>query len=127
MPETAPQEADILNRINTFASQQIFPDRESLISSKELPREIWKVFANCGLAGLTIPSDRGGLGADYSLLSEAIYRLNRQGGVPGLTMVFSSHWLITKLHILRRENVTKLLKQKRPGISRASLNVFKIS
>ncbi len=100
MPKTAPQEADILNQLESFANTHVFPQRESLISSRELPAPIWQAFAKSGLAGLTIPSEESGLGADYPLLSEAMYRLNRLGGVPGLTMVFSSHWLITKLHIL---------------------------
>ncbi len=114
MPKTASQEADILDQLESFANTRIAPQRERLISSGKLPDDVWQAFAESGLSGLTTPPEDGGFGADYPLLSEAIYRLNRQGGVPGLTMVFSSHWLITKLHVLAAapEALQKMLLPK---------------
>ncbi len=90
---------EITRRLTEFAKSEIRPRRETLISSGKFPKDLWKAFAASGLAGLTVPAEFGGLGADYTYVSKAGHLLNRIGGVPGAAMMFMSHWLITRLHI----------------------------
>ena len=93
------QSSDIVEKIRDFADTHIRPKREELITSPVFPANLWREFASSGLAGLSLPEKYGGLGADYKLLSDAARVINRTGGVPGVTMVFMAHWLMSKLHI----------------------------
>ncbi|MDF2366654.1 MAG: acyl-CoA/acyl-ACP dehydrogenase [Sneathiella sp.] len=93
------QSADILQLIRNFADDHIRPRRAELIVSDVFPEDLWQAFAASGLAGLSLPEDHGSLGANYKLLSAAARVISRTGGVPGVTMVFMAHWLMSKLHI----------------------------
>lgn len=93
------QSADIIQKIREFANDHIRPRRDELITSDVFPQDLWQDFATSGIAGLSLPEKYGGLGADYTLLSAAARTLNQTGGVPGATMVFMAHWLMSKLHI----------------------------
>ncbi|MZR31693.1 acyl-CoA dehydrogenase family protein [Sneathiella litorea] len=88
-----------LSKIHHFATTKIKSRRAELIAAKVFPEELWHDFANSGLASLSLPEEYGGLAADYSTLSLAGRTLNQVGGVPGVTMVFMAHWLMSKLHI----------------------------
>ncbi|MEP3247535.1 MAG: acyl-CoA dehydrogenase family protein [Sneathiella sp.] len=99
MKKTALQEAELLEKVKKIARTHIAPQRQALISGAEKPSDIWAEFCKSGLAGLTVPTRLGGLGADYKTLSAASYHLNKIGGVPGLTMMFNSHWIFAKLQI----------------------------
>ncbi|MEX1034560.1 MAG: acyl-CoA dehydrogenase family protein [Sneathiella sp.] len=89
----------LLKKVEEFAASHIRPRRQELITATTFPKDMWQAFASSGLAGLSIPEKFAGLGANYSFLSAAAQCLSREGGVPGATMVFMSHWLISRLHI----------------------------
>lgn len=93
------QSADLLNKIRDFAEAHIRPNRGKLIKANDFPPDLWHTFGASGLAGLSLPEDHGGLGANYSLLSAAGRVISQTGGVPGVTMVFMAHWVMSKLHI----------------------------
>jgi acyl-CoA dehydrogenase len=97
--EVSSTQSDPLQQVQEFARQHIRPNRLELITATEFPADLWQAFASSGLAGLSIPVEQGGSGASYLMLSKAAERLNKYGGVPGVTMVFMSHWLTSKLHI----------------------------
>jgi len=99
MTITATKEADLLKRVDAFAKTNIAAHRHRLITSQEFPKSLWDAFAADGLAGLSVPKEFGGEGASYHTLAKAAQILSRIGGVPGATMVFSAHWLMTKIHI----------------------------
>ena len=90
---------DIIQKTREFANTHIRPRRDELIASDVFPQDLWQEFGASGIAGLSLPEEYGGLGADYTLLSVAAKTLNQVGGVPGATMVFMAHWLMSKLHI----------------------------
>ncbi|MEX0582894.1 MAG: acyl-CoA dehydrogenase family protein, partial [Sneathiella sp.] len=90
----------LLKKVEEFAASHIRPRRQELITATTFPKDMWQAFASSGLAGLSIPEKFAGLGANYSFLSSAAQCLSREGGVPGATMVFMSHWLISRLHIV---------------------------
>ncbi|USG61936.1 acyl-CoA dehydrogenase family protein [Sneathiella marina] len=109
--QKSPRElTDLLNTVKEFAKRHIFPRRRELITATEFPADLWQVFAECGLAGLSIPAQYGGQGASYQTLSKAAHFLNLYGGVPGATMTFLAHWQIIKLHIV--EEAEPSLKQQ---------------
>ncbi len=87
-------------RAEDFAQKAIFPRRQELIKSAVFPDNLWQEFAKSGLAGLSVPKEFGGSGASYQTLSSIGHILNREGGVPGVGMVFMSHWQLTKLHLV---------------------------
>lgn len=93
------QSADLLDKIKDFAETHIRPNRGELIKANAFPPYLWHAFGASGLAGLSLPEDHGGLDANYSLLSSAGRVISQRGGVPGVTMVFMAHWLMSKLHI----------------------------
>jgi len=95
-------ETAALKQIEEFAEIYIAPNRTTLIAAPHFPTDLWAAFGKSGLSGLAIPTTYGGLGASYVTLSKAAYLLNKVGGVPGVTMVFMSHWLLAKLHIADR-------------------------
>ncbi len=99
MGNASSQKVEILSKIEDFVLNQIAPQRHALISGTEEPGNVWAKFCKSGLAGLTVPTRYGGLGADYKTLSAASYHLNKISGVPGLTMMFNSHWIFAKLQI----------------------------
>lgn len=100
MTKTAQKEADLIKRVEEFAKANITPNRQTLITSHTFPKALWKAFSDSGLAGLSVPEEYGGLNASYQTLAMAAETLSYVGGVPGVTMVFSAHWLMTKLHIV---------------------------
>ncbi|MBE7635322.1 hypothetical protein GUA87_00575 [Sneathiella sp. P13V-1] len=119
----APQ-SDLHQMVKDFAKDHIYPVREKLIKSKEFPSEIWNHAAKSGLLGLAVSPEFSGSGATYANIAEFGYLLNRYGGVPGLTMSFTTHWLFPKLHIERlasAEQKTDLLPLVAEG--KASLSV----
>ncbi|MCG8492759.1 MAG: acyl-CoA/acyl-ACP dehydrogenase [Sneathiellales bacterium] len=92
---------EILEQIHLFASQHIREKQDQLIRQEDFAQDLWNAFRESGLAGLCLPEEFGGLNANLNILAEAVYILNRVGGVPGATMCLSSHWLIPYLHIAR--------------------------
>ncbi|MEH6404204.1 MAG: acyl-CoA dehydrogenase family protein [Sneathiella sp.] len=104
MTITAKKEAETLKRVEEFAKTEIAPNRQSLITSQEFPKALWDAFAKSGLAGLSVPKEFGGEGASYHTVAKAAKILSQTGGVPGATMVFSAHWLMTKIHIVNDAN-----------------------
>ncbi|MCF8468682.1 MAG: acyl-CoA dehydrogenase family protein [Sneathiella sp.] len=99
MTASNPDLSEIYELAEDFAVAHIRPRRHELITATEFPKDLWQSFAASGLAGLSVPAEFGGLGADYRTLSQVASVLSRNGRVPGATMVFMSHWLISKLHI----------------------------
>ncbi|OUR75387.1 hypothetical protein A9Q83_18375 [Alphaproteobacteria bacterium 46_93_T64] len=99
MSLTPQTETSILEQIEEFAEIHIAPKRHELITSHQFPKNLWAAFGKSGLSGLTTPTTYGGLGVNYGTLSKAAYLINKIGGVPGVTMVLMSHWLLAKLHI----------------------------
>lgn len=92
---------EILERIHAFANTHIRKKQDQLIRQENVSEELWNAFRASGLAGLCLPEEFGGLNADLSTLADAVYILNKVGGVPGATMCLSSHWLIPYLHIAK--------------------------
>lgn len=101
--------SSLLKTTEDFARNAIAPRREELIQSQVFPNEVWQAFAASGLAGLSVPEEFGGAGANYMTLSRAGQILNQVGGVPGVGMVFMSHWQLTKLHLV--EDASEDIKQ----------------
>jgi len=109
---------EILEQINAFATTHIRDKQDQLIKEEGAAEDLWKAFRSSGLAGLCLAEEFGGLNADLATLADAVYILNKVGGVPGATMCLSSHWLIPSLHIARtasREIQEMLLPQIAKG------------
>jgi acyl-CoA dehydrogenase len=100
MIDTLPSNNSLAAHAKDFAQKVIFPRRQELIKSAVFPDNLWQAFARSGLAGLSVPKEFGGSGASYQILSSIGQILNREGGVPGVGMVFMSHWQLTKLHLV---------------------------
>ncbi|GLQ05558.1 acyl-CoA dehydrogenase family protein [Sneathiella chinensis] len=98
MPEAEHPQHPLLEQVAAFAATHIAPYRTDLITSPTFPPNLWTAFGESGFAGLSLAPEFGGAGADYQTLSKAGGLLNRRGGVPGVTMTFMAHWIMTKLH-----------------------------
>ena len=117
-------QSKLLKKVEEFATGHIRPRRLELITATSFPKDLWQAFADSGLAGLSIPEEFNGLNANYGILSAAARCLSRAGGVPGATMVFMSHWLISRLHIAS-DAPEKMKQQLLPALAKgeATLSV----
>ena len=93
-------QSELLKKVEEFASAHIRPRRLELITATSFPKDLWQAFSGSGLAGLSIPEEFNGLNANYGVISASVQCLSRVGGIPGATMMFMSHWLISRLHIV---------------------------
>ncbi len=89
---------DLIARCRTFAAQEI-ATRPGLHKSKDFPPELWAGLKDAGLLGIGLPSEYGGNGGDFRLLSACCAAIAEAGGNLGVAMTWMAHNLNARLHI----------------------------
>lgn len=89
--------------VRDFAEKECAPGAGERDEREEFPREIWDKLAKLGLAGITIPEEYNGVGADYISYAIAVEELSRVDASVGVTVSAHSSLCANPINIFGTE------------------------
>ncbi|CAD7712813.1 Acyl-CoA dehydrogenase [Xanthomonas hydrangeae] len=103
------EEIDLLREsVAAFASHHIAPLAAAADQDNVFPAQLWRLFGEQGLLGLTVEEDYGGSGMGYLAHVVAMEEISRAGGAIGLSYGAHSNLCLNQL----RKNATPEQKQR---------------
>ncbi|MBB4133112.1 MULTISPECIES: isovaleryl-CoA dehydrogenase [unclassified Xanthomonas] len=103
------EEIDLLREsVAAFASHHIAPLAATADQDNVFPAQLWRLFGEQGLLGLTVEEDYGGSGMGYLAHVVAMEEISRAGGAIGLSYGAHSNLCLNQL----RKNATPEQKQR---------------
>ncbi len=81
--EIHPDEAVFLERVRKFVAEEVLPHTREWERNAAFPDEIWLRLGELGLLSMTLPREKGGVGASCSTYCQAI-----KGGCQGETQLW---------------------------------------
>ncbi|PPT75579.1 acyl-CoA dehydrogenase [Xanthomonas arboricola pv. populi] len=103
------EDIDLLREsVAAFASHHIAPLAAAADQDNVFPAQLWRLFGEQGLLGLTVEEDYGGSGMGYLAHVVAMEEISRAGGAIGLSYGAHSNLCLNQL----RKNATPEQKQR---------------
>jgi alkylation response protein AidB-like acyl-CoA dehydrogenase len=89
--------------VRDFAEKEAGPGAEERDEKEEFPMELWKQCGELGLAGITLPEEYGGVGADYLSYAITVEELSRVDASLGVTVSAHSSLCAGPIHLFGSE------------------------
>lgn len=91
--------ADMLRQVvQDFASKEIAPIAAQIDSSNEFPNQLWPMFGELGLLGITVSEEYGGSGMGYLAHMVAMEEISRASASVGLSYGAHSNLCVNQLN-----------------------------
>ncbi|MGB1541617.1 MAG: acyl-CoA dehydrogenase family protein, partial [Cycloclasticus sp.] len=90
---------ELRDAVRKFADGEIAPLAESVDQKNEFPNELWPVFGEMGLLGMTIPEEYGGTGLNYLSHLVVMEELSRASASIGLSYGANSNLCLNNLYL----------------------------
>jgi isovaleryl-CoA dehydrogenase len=90
-----------------MAADNIAPRAAEIDHKNEFPNEMWRMFGDLGLLGITVPEEYGGTGLNYLSHTIAMEEISRASASVGLSYGAHSNLLVNNLYLNGNETQRK--------------------